>query len=214
MRNLVVIGLSGKAGVGKSTAASRLVHVHNFTQTRFAAPLKAMLRAFLYETGLTPALVNRMIEGDLKEVNIPELGGATPRYAMQTLGTEWGRQLISRSLWTDAWKANIKALTQNGHNRFVVEDCRFVNEIEAIHSLDGIVIEIAGTHSGLRNGASGHSSEGQTLAWDQKILNDGSLDAFTAKIDRVICEICPFPTGAVDIGQLATARELSSRPTS
>lgn len=205
MRDLVVIGFSGLAGAGKSTAASHLVHVHSFTQTRFAAPLKAMLRAFLYETGLKPDRVNRMIEGDLKGVPAAELGGKTPRHAMQTLGTEWGRELISRSLWTDAWAANIAALARNGHNRFVVEDCRFVNEVDAIHAIGGIVIEISGDHSGLRDDAAGHSSEGQTLVRDRKIVNSGSIDAFTATIDRVICEICPPLAPVVDLGQPAYA---------
>ena len=41
----------------------------------------------LYQLGLGEA----HIEGALKEVPCELLGGKTPRYAMQTLGTEWGR---------------------------------------------------------------------------------------------------------------------------
>lgn len=54
-----VIGLSGLARSGKSTAAAHLVSHHGYVRVRFADPLKAMAKAL----GLTDAEV----DGDLKE---------------------------------------------------------------------------------------------------------------------------------------------------
>ena len=86
-----LLGIHGKAGSGKSTAAQVLID-GGFKRVKFADPLKNMLRAI----GLT----DQHIEGDLKEVPCDMLLGQTPRHAMQTLGTEWGRGCIGGEFWT------------------------------------------------------------------------------------------------------------------
>jgi putative protein kinase ArgK-like GTPase of G3E family len=80
--NRQIIGLTGLMGSGKSLAAQELERI-GFTRTRFAGSLKDMMRVL----GLT----EEEIEGNLKETACALLGGKTPRYAMQTIGTEWGR---------------------------------------------------------------------------------------------------------------------------
>jgi hypothetical protein len=67
-----------------------LVNHRGFARVRFAGPLKAMMAAL----GCT----NAEIDGDRKEVPCDLLGGKSPRWAMQTLGTEWGRKLIGDDL--------------------------------------------------------------------------------------------------------------------
>jgi hypothetical protein len=47
----------------------------------------------LHAQGVPSDTIERMVDGDLKEVATPHLGGATPRRAMQTLGRGWGRAL-------------------------------------------------------------------------------------------------------------------------
>ena len=91
----MIIGLTGLAGSGETTVARHLMGMHGFVRHRMAEPLKSMLKAL----GLT----EQQIDGDLKEVPCELLGGKTPRHAMQTLGTEWGRDLISQNLWVKAW---------------------------------------------------------------------------------------------------------------
>lgn len=137
-----LIALTGFVGSGKSTVAKHLVANHGYRVEKFAGPIKDMLRGF----GLT----DRHLEGDLKEVPCDLLGGKTPRYAMQTLGTEWGRDLISPGLWADAWSSRAST------GLVVCDDCRLLNEAEAVRALGGIVIRVV--REGL-TGAGGHSSE-------------------------------------------------------
>jgi hypothetical protein len=95
-----LIALTGYAGSGKSTLADILACEHGFTVVKFAGPLKAMLRAL--------GLDEREIEGDLKEQPCQLLAGHTPRRAMQTLGTEWGR-VSGRSMRTPQKRSSCRS---------------------------------------------------------------------------------------------------------
>lgn len=121
-----LIALTGPIGAGKSTAADYLIHQYGFTLLKFAHPLKRMLMAF----GLT----YEELEGAKKEIANPLLLGKTPRHAMQTLGTEWGRRLIGENLWTNAWLADIKRAEID---KIVVDDARFPNEFDLVKNLGG-----------------------------------------------------------------------------
>ena len=135
-----LIGLIGRAGSGKSTAAE-IIAADGFTRTRFASGLKSMLSALFATAGLPPAEITRRIEGDLKEAPDAILDGKSPRQAMIALGTEWGRDLISPGLWVSIWEARARSILAAGSS-VVVEDVRFLNEIEAIRCLGGRVLYI------------------------------------------------------------------------
>ena len=144
-----VVGLCGTAGSGKSTAAQFLVDKYGYTRVRFAGPLKAMARAV--------GLNDRQIEGDLKEVPSDLLCGRTPRYFMQRLGTELGRDLIGEEFWVNLWAKAANDILANG-GRVVADDCRFENEVTTLRSLGGKVGLLRG-RGGL---AQAHSSEAYT----------------------------------------------------
>jgi hypothetical protein len=169
----LIVAITGLAGSGKSTMALRLVEHHGFTRVRFAGPLKSMLAAL----GLSPA----EIDGDRKEVPCDLLGGRTPRWAMQTLGTEWGRDLIANDLWIRAWNAAV-GRTLPG-SCIVVDDCRFPNEFEAVKALSGIVIRVE--RDGAGAGAAGHASEAFKLDADQIVHNNGTLDQLAEQVDAI-----------------------------
>jgi hypothetical protein len=159
-----LIGLCGLAGCGKSTAAAYLEQVYGYARVRFADPLKDMMRAL--------GLSEREIEGDLKEVPCEKLGGKTPRYGMQTVGTEWGRELIADDLWIRAWASRLPV------GPVVAEDCRFQNEAEAIKERGGILIRLVG-----RGGiAGGHASESNRIDVDVEIENTGTIDELKTRI--------------------------------
>ena len=161
----MIIGLVGLAGSGKSTAARELVRHYGLEPRKFAAPLKDMMRQFLRGQGATEREVERMIEGDLKEQPTPYLKGSTPRYAMQTLGTDWGRALIHEDLWCDAAARSITRPT-------VFDDVRFENEAAAIRKAGGAVVCIV--RPGVVRG-SGHVSE--DLAYTRHIVINDSTPA-------------------------------------
>jgi hypothetical protein len=186
MTRPMILALCGPAGCGKSTAAAYLEEAHGFVRVRFAGPLKAMLRAFLAEAGTPPAEIERMIEGDRKQAPAPELAGRTPRYVMQTLGTEFGREMIHPDLWTMAWAAAARAALDRGVPGVVVEDCRFPNEVDAVRALGGTVVQIRRPVGALA--LDPHPSEGQALAVDATIANVGPLGDLCSMLDLIVCQ--------------------------
>lgn len=133
---MTVVGLSGFAQSGKTTAALYLEKKYGIRRKHIAEPLRAMLAVLLQANGMSSAMITRYLEGDLKEKLIPELG-VTSRYAQITLGTEWGRQLINNDLWSNTWCRSV----QDGES-VMNDSVRFPNEADAIRKLGGIVIMI------------------------------------------------------------------------
>lgn len=132
-----LIGFSGFKGSGKDTAAAVLIERFGYDRRAFAGPLKNMLRTLLKCQGVDADHIERMIEGDLKELPSPYLGGRSPRHAMQTLGTQWGRELIGSAYWVEAWTRSLTTTP-----RVVVTDVRFINEAETLERLGGSLIHI------------------------------------------------------------------------
>lgn len=164
-----LIGITGRAGSGKSTAADYLVS-KGWTRVKMAGPLKAMLRAM----GLT----DRHIEGDLKNKPCHMLCGQTPRHAMITLGTEWGRDMIGQSLWTDLAHLNIANAMARGP--VVVDDIRFENEADVIRKLGGKVLKIERASADMID----HKSEAGVIP-DMTYCNDASIDHLRGYMDYV-----------------------------
>lgn len=129
-----LVALCGYKGSGKSTVA-RLLRQHGWWHTAFAKPLKEMLQ--------TMGLRYEQVWGSEKEVPSGLLGGKTPRYAMQMLGTEWGRALFGDDHWVRVWEASLmrqaRMATEPSAGApcqgFVVDDLRFPNELEAVVDL-------------------------------------------------------------------------------
>jgi len=177
MNSIPVLAFKGKGGCGKSTAAKYLAG-RGYVRTSFASPLRAMLKAI----GLSDA----DMQGEAKESPSAKLYGASPRAAMQLLGTEWGRAL-NPNLWVNMWRDLASdILDQDGHG-VVVDDCRFPNEAEVVRALGGFVIEIRGLESFDAVGIAGHASEAMDFDPDIIVINDGrNLAAFHACLDEAI----------------------------
>lgn len=133
----MLIGLVGYKGSGKGVVAQALREHEGFVTVKMAGALKEMFAAYLAYVGAGRAVIGRMIEGDLKEVPADCLGGRTPRHAMQTLGTEWGRDLIHKGLWIDAFKRRA-----NLFENVVCDDVRFLNEAAAIKEHGGFLVRV------------------------------------------------------------------------
>lgn len=158
-----VVGVVGLAGSGKTTLSNYLVRSLGYTRRPFALPLKRMLGAL----GLTEEHLEG--NGPLKSAACDLLGGHSPRYAMQTLGTEWGRNIMGQDFWVNAWRsgAHRTALA-------VADDCRFLNEVDAIHELRGVVIRIHRPGIALDPKVASHASEQiDNLPYDFAVVNDG-----------------------------------------
>ncbi len=184
VRRPAIVGFSGLAGAGKSTAADVLIREYGFVRVRFAGPLKAMMAALYAEAGLDADDIVQRIDGGMKEAPDPVLGGTSPRRAMQTLGAEWGRDLIARDLWISLWS---RAAAM--HSRVVVDDVRFDNEAAAIRALGGMVIRVDCPWAGT---SFGHQSEAGVTA-DAAILNAVMGD--TGPLARAVCALAESMIG-------------------
>jgi len=129
----IIIGITGQATAGKTSLAHIIIEYYpGFVKLSFADPIRAMLKAI----GLTDAELS-----DGKHLPNPKLCMRTPRYAMQKLGTEWGRECIGESIWRDAAMREAKAVCLSGLS-VVFDDVRFDNEAVAVREAGGIVINV------------------------------------------------------------------------
>lgn len=167
-----VIGVMGFAGSGKSTVAKHLANRYGYVRQPFAGPIKDMSRAL----GLT----EEETDGHLKEAPCDLLDGQTPRFFMQQLGTEFGRETISRDLWVNAWKRRLPAYT----SKVVAEDVRFANEVYTIRQLGGVLVEVH--RPGKEPG--NHDSEKviELAVPDHILVNRGSIEELLDLVDRVV----------------------------
>lgn len=133
---MTVIGLSGFAQAGKTTAAKYLEEKYGIERRHIAEPLRAMCAALLRANKISEEMITRYLEGDLKESVIPELG-VSGRYLQITLGTEWGRNLIGEDIWSETWRRTVA-----GNGDVQNDSVRFPNEEAAIKQLGGFTIMI------------------------------------------------------------------------
>jgi len=152
-----VIGIAGPARCGKDTVADIIMkNCPTYRKCSFADPIKEMLKAGL---GLT----DDQLWGDDKEAIDPRYD-ASPRYMMQTLGTEWGRNLINGNLW-------VVAMEQRIDKGMIIPDVRFENEAAFVRKY-GVLLHVTG-----RGGIEGdHISESGVSVeeCDRIITNDGT----------------------------------------
>lgn len=228
-----IIGISGLAGSGKDTAADYLVKHRSYVKVSLADPLKRYCMnafAFSKEQLWGPSKFRNAIDeryprpghtwpketvqhrgehrhclccGKIWDEDRQGQCYLTPRYALQRLGTEWGRDCYS-DVWIDRAIRTAKALLLAhveqasviydkilGLNQdrswgpcpykgVAIPDLRFRNEMCAIRKAGGKLVRVI-RGSGLGGEAGKHASEAEMGSipdseFDIVITNDGTLD--------------------------------------
>lgn len=185
-----IIAFGGRSGAGKDSAAQVLVAA-GWVKVAFAGALKLMLHALMVSQGATFEELLEATEGADKERPSKYLGGCTPRWAMQTLGTEWGRDRIGPSFWLDVWKRQVEAVA-DGCQGVVVTDVRFANEADLIRSLRGNVYKII-RPSNIIGGDKIHASEKADFLAEDLHNNFDSVEAFQQAIATKFLGVPPGP---------------------
>lgn len=157
----MIIGICGPEGAGKSTAA-KLLRAHLRGEIHpFAAPLKRMIAAL----GVDGAHLYGAPAD--KAAPLALFGGKSARDAMQTLGTEWGRQCIGHDFWRDAWAASLPAAPV-----VIADDVRFENEARAILDRGGVVIQLVRSLSDLQREPRHASEDFRRVPYTSRVIND------------------------------------------
>jgi hypothetical protein len=169
-----LIGIIGLAGSGKDTLADQLSRQHHFFKYSFARPLKEALNAVFGWR------MEQWEDRVWKETVQPWLG-KSPRQCAQTLGTEWGRDLVHPELWVllaqRTWENLIvdeRLLEQ--YKRMVIPDVRFDNEARWVLEQGGTLIEIRRKAAG---SVSAHVSEAGVSQRYPRVVVDNNADIIT-----------------------------------
>lgn len=139
----MIIGIAGFLGSGKGTLGDILIQEHGFRAIAFADAVKDAVSAiFKWDRS--------MLEGDTKESRdfreqndqywSSKFGyEVTPRYMLQLMGTEAGRDVFDPNLWVHVVE---KTVLQNPNSDFVITDLRFPNESKSIKNMGGHTIRV------------------------------------------------------------------------
>lgn len=182
-----LIGLTGQAGCGKDTVAQFLRDVMAFQQISLAEPIRRGIVAMFtipYEN---------LVDRELKEQPLKQLCGKTPRQAMQTLGTEWGRNHMCLDVWLKVAQLDIDfqrclAETLNMHiSGVVISDIRFPGEARWLQDQGGVLWRINRPDNPYAINT-GHESEIpiDESYIDKTIANDGDIDDLHAVIQDLV----------------------------
>lgn len=172
----ILVGITGSARSGKGETAKYLQKYHAFHEDSFAGPIRYFFIDLLKLKGMEELDAIKTTEEPLDI-----LGGKTLRYAMQTMGTEWGRGMLSDSLWIDTCLHR-----SSNYDRVVISDVRFDNEAEAVKKAGGYIIKT--TRPGVEIQGSSHASEAgisEELV-DFFIDNDACLDSLYRQIENIM----------------------------
>jgi deoxyadenosine/deoxycytidine kinase len=144
----MIIALSGKAGSGKDTVANELVKSKGFIKVAFADPIKRMaMEMFDFSREQLWGESNKRDKLDTRY-------GFSPRYVLQKMATDFGRNLFE-DVWVNTTKHVIDKLNNtistyspysgvnviytpqeceklNSEKNIIITDCRFVNELNFI----------------------------------------------------------------------------------
>lgn len=190
----MLIAVLGKKRSGKDTFSDYIIDKYGFLKYSFADPLKKGIQSFF---NLTDEQLNNQ---ELKETIDPRWG-VSPRRLFQIIGTDIFQHSIknfipeleieSRKHWVILFKQWYEKY--NSEN-VIISDGRFLHEIEEIKKLGGKVIKIIRPNTKINNNQSEndiHQSENEIDTIpdsfiDHTIINDGSLNEFYQKIDKLL----------------------------
>lgn len=159
-----LIGVTGFARAGKDTVGQILVQEQNYIRLAFADPIKNMVASML------DMPLDKLEE--IKDHCLDPLDGLTPRYLMQTLGTNWGRDLIHKDIWVRLLREEILLSAElRPDKNIVVTDVRFPEEVDMIRELGGHIWKVTRDNQNINLFAHESESYVPSIEVDIELLN-------------------------------------------
>jgi len=125
-----IVAFCGKKRSGKDTAGDAIAS-HGYFPIAFADPIKETCQ-------LVFEFDDEQVFGARKE-EVDPFWDFSPRWAMQTIGTELFREGIDEDVWVKSLLARIDA---SSHSKFAVTDVRFPNEVDHLQRAGAEVVHI------------------------------------------------------------------------
>lgn len=194
-----LIAFSGKMGAGKDTAAELIMlALVNKDAERLTVDFTA-LDVSLRKSVIKQPWEFKKFAGKLKQIASiltgvdahhfedqyfktrkmgKEWGFMTYREFLQRLGTEAIRTGIHQEAWVNAMFADFHSTISH----WLITDCRFLNEAEAVKHHKGIVVRINNPRLPLQEKAHPSETALDDYEFDYVIENDGTLEEFYEKI--------------------------------
>ena len=159
------IYICGKAGAGKTYAAKYLMEHYGYVQAKFAYPVYDIARNYF----------------GMKEKD---------RNLLQIIGTDCGRAKEYENIWVDRFCEDLRIVQRSreklglSKNNFIVDDCRFANEHEALKKCGwvGIYLDVSDEIREKRLAKRDGTSQKETLQHSSETSVDGFKDQLV-KID-------------------------------
>lgn len=198
-----LIAFSGRMGAGKDTAAELMMLVLvNEQATRLTIDNTGL------DTSLRKSVIKkpwefRKFAGKLKQIASiltgvdahhfedqefktrkmgKEWGFMTYREFLQRLGTEAIRTGIHPQAWVNAMFADFHSTMSH----WLITDCRFKNEADAVKQHKGIVVRINNPSLPVQENLHSSETDLDDYAFDYVIENDGTMDEFYEKIKAML----------------------------
>jgi hypothetical protein len=214
----MIIGVMGQARAGKDTTAEYMAEKYEYVRIGLADPMKRFCKE-VFDFSDEQLYGDKRDDPDPRLIQKQWVNGMgieiktylTPRYALQRLGTEWGRDCYN-NIWIDyAIKAANKVLEGDAYSAragvmrhcsrmkqpaagVVFSDLRFKNEFDAVKKAGGLIIRIKRPGFDGDVGAQNHASEMEQKsipdsAFDKILDNSGSFEHLYKQIDAIASAI-------------------------
>lgn len=138
----MIIAIAGRKGSGKDTVAAMIESIYRaqkgvVVRIGFADPMKDFCQRLFGWSSDTLWGPSELREVPDPAFTRPDGTPLTPRYALQTLGTEWGRN-CDPALWAKVGVRAALTVHLAGYTA-VITDCRFANEAALVREAGGQV---------------------------------------------------------------------------
>lgn len=210
----MIVSISGKIGSGKDTVGKIIQYLtfgkdissdifinkddyyskSNWKIKKFAGKLKQVVSL------LTGCTLDQLEDQEFKNNKLGrewqdyDTSPKTYRWMLQTIGTESMRDIIHKNVWINALFSDYRPKHGGTVNidfefpNWIITDCRFPNELEAVKQHQGVTINIRRDNASKQSEASLHPSETalDDATFDYVIDNNGTLEELIEKIKNIL----------------------------
>jgi hypothetical protein len=182
----MIISITGKIGSGKDTIADIIMQYtpyHDWEIKKFAGKLKDIAEI------LSGVPKINFEDQEFKKQDMGPNWGMTYRDLLQRLGTEAMRNGLHENVWVNALFADYHFNIEEDEQmpNWLITDCRFPNELEAVKAHKGITIKVI-RDSGNTVGTT-HASEtalDDYTEWDYIVDNNGSIEDLKTQVFSIL----------------------------